>query len=188
MEVAPGGPGGEPVIRGSGARARQHVGLDIGLYVVALLLACGCAFGGVLVVQEHRDRARAAVEQERYGDVLAAARREVEAFVNIDYRNAQRSIDAVAAGATGDFAKRYDSSTKGVLDVLRRNESVMDGKVLWAGVVDVDADSATVIAATEGTVANVSTRNKSVARNFRLKLDLERVGDQWKTSNLEFVA
>jgi Mce-associated membrane protein len=182
MEVAAGGSGDEPLTAG-GSRVR----LDIGLFVLALLLACGCVFGGVLAVQQHREDDRAAEEQERYGDVLAAARTEVEAFINIDYRNAQDSIDAVAAGATGDFRKQYDSSTAGVVKVLQREQSVMDGEVLWSGVVDVDSDSATVLAATTGTVANRSTKNQKVARLFRLELDLQKVGDQWLTSNLEFV-
>ncbi|GAA1147481.1 hypothetical protein GCM10009606_27890 [Nocardioides aquiterrae] len=164
-----------------------RVRLDIGLFVLALLLACACVFGGVLVVQQHRDDQRVAAEQERYGEVLAAARTEVTAFINIDYRNAQDSIDAVAAGATGDFRKQYDTSTDSVVKVLEREQSVMDGQVLWAGVVDVDADSATVLAATTGTVANRSTDNQKVARYFRLKLDLQKVGDRWLTSNLEFV-
>lgn len=188
MEVAAGRTGDQPVtsqegVAGPDTRAR----LNVGLYVLALLLACGVVFGGVLVYQEHRDRDRAAGEQERYGDVLAAARAEVEAFINIDYRQAQQSIDAVAAGATGEFAEQYDTSTESVIEVLERNKSVMDGEVLWAGVVTVDPDSATVIAATEGTVANVSTENKPVARYFRLKLDLQRVDGDWKTANLEFV-
>lgn len=182
--MAAGGSGGQPPTAAPGSRVR----LDILLFVVALLLACACAFGGVLVAQEHRDRGRAADEQERYGDVLAAARDEVEAFINIDYRDAQRSIDAVAEGATGDFAEQYDSSRAGVLDVLERNESVMDGEVLWAGVVDVDTARATVIAATTGTVANASTDNKPVSRYFRLRLDLVEVDGRWLTSDLEFVS
>jgi Mce-associated membrane protein len=183
VEVAAGRPGGQPVTSGSGPRVR----LNIVLYVVALLLACGCVFGAVLAYQAHRDRDRDAAEQERYGDALSAAEDEVEAFINIDYTKAEQSIDAVAAGASGDFKKQYDTSTDGVIDVLQRNRSVMDGEVLWAGVVDLDSDSATVIAATTGTVANVSTDNKPVARSFRLKLDLVREGDTWLTSNLEFV-
>lgn len=182
MEVAAGGSGDEPVIPG-GTRVR----LDIGLFVLALVLACACVFGGVLAVQQHREDERAQAEQERYGAVLAAARDEVEAFINIDYRDAQQSIDAVAAGATGDLADRYDSSTEGVVKLLQHEQSVMDGDVLWAGVVDLDADSATVLAATTGTVSNQSTGNQRVARYFRLKLDLEKVGDTWLTSNLEFV-
>ena len=187
MEVASGGSGGQPVTEETVIEPRRRRGLNIGLFVLALLLACGCVFGGVLVVQEHRDRDRAAVEQERYGDVLTSARSEVEALINIDYRDAKQSIDAVGSGATGDFATQYDSSTDSVLEVLQRNKSVMDGKVLWAGVVDQDADSATVIAATTGTVANVSTKNKPVARSFRVKLDLVNEDGTWKTQNLEFV-
>ena len=183
MEVAAGGSGDEPVTSGPGSRTR----LDIGLFVVALLLACACVFGAVLVVQQYRDDQRAEDEQERYGDVLAAAREEVGAFINIDYRDAQASIDAVAAGATGDFADQYDSSSEGVVDLLEREKSVMDGEVLWAGVSDLDQDSATVLVATTGTVQNRSTGNEKVARYFRLKLDLQKSGDEWLTSNLEFV-
>ena len=182
MEMAPGGSGDEPV-----KRAVSRRGLHIGLYVLALLLGCAVVFGGVLVHQEREDRQRASAEQERYGDVLAAARKEIEAFVNIDYTDAQSSIDAVAAGATGDFAKQYDTSTKDVVKILTRAKSVMEGKVLWAGVVDVDSDSASVVVATTGTVANTSTENKPVARQFRIKVDLVREDDAWKTSNVEFV-
>ena len=182
MDVASGGPGDEQVQTPAGRR-----GLNIGLGVLALLLACAAAFGGVLVHQERQDRQHAAAEREQDGEVLAAARQEVEAFVNIDYTKAQESIDAVAAGATGDFAKQYDTSTKDVAKTLTRARSVMEGKVLWAGIVDSDKDSASVIVATSGTVANASTANKPVARQLRLKVDLVREGDAWKTSNVEFV-
>jgi Mce-associated membrane protein len=165
----------------------RRPGLNVVLYVVALLLGCGVVFGGVLVHQERQDRQRASAEQERYGEVLASARKEIEAFVNIDYTKAQESIDAVAAGATGDFAKQYDTSTKDVVKILTRAKSVMEGEVLWAGVVDADKDSASVIVATSGTVANTSTGNKPVARQFRIKVDLVDEGGEWKTSNVEFV-
>ena len=77
--------------------------------------------------------------------------------------------------------------TDGVVQVLQQNKSVMDGEVLWAGVVDVDQDSATVLAATTGTVANTQTGNKPVARNFRLQLDLVSRTASWLTSDLQFV-
>ena len=184
MEVAAGGPGDAAV---SPATTGSRTRLDIGLFVVALVLACACVFGGVLLFQQRQDDQRAQDEQERYGEVLTAARGEVEAFINIDYRDAQESIDAVAAGATGEFAEQYDSSSQGVVELLEREKSVMDGEVLWAGVSDIDADSASVLVATTGTVQNQSTGNEKVARNFRLKLDLQKVGDAWLTSNLEFV-
>ncbi len=157
------------------------------LYVAALLLACVCVVLAVLMVGERGDRADAKESQERYGDVLASARTETEAFINIDYRTAQESIDAVAAGATGEFKKQYTDSVDSVIEVLEQNESVMDGTVVWAGVVSLDADSSRVIAATSGTVANKATQGEAVARNFRIQLDLELVDGEWLTSNLEFV-
>ena len=124
MEVAAGGPGDRPVTtrpppRCARPSSRASAGCPAATRSstsLALLLACGCVFGGVLVVQAHRDRDRDAAEQERYGDVLAAADAEVTRCVNIDYRNAQDSFDAVAAGATGEFADQYKSGT----DVARR--------------------------------------------------------------------
>lgn len=157
------------------------------LLVVAILLLCACALGGVVVVREHGERTDAVAEQERYGDVLASATTVTEAFINIDYRKAQESIDAVAAGATGEFKDQYSEASDAVLEVLAQEESVMEGEVVWAGVVSLDADSARVIAATSGTVANRASQGKPVARAFRLQLDLQLVEGEWLTSNLEFV-
>lgn len=181
MEVAAGGTGGHPVTRVPRRR------LDLALLLVVVLLALACAAGGVLVYREHDARQRAVTEQERYGAVLAAATAEAEAFINIRYDDAQESIDEVAAGATGSFKEQYTSSAGSVLEVLKQEKSIMDGEVVWAGVVDVDQDSATVIAATTGTVANVETGNQPVARNFRLQLDLVLEDGAWLTNDLQFV-
>jgi Mce-associated membrane protein len=182
VEVASGGPGGGPV-KGAASLSRRH----IALYIATVLLACLCIVGGVMAWRTHDARERAQAEQERYGEVLIAATDEAEAFINIRYDDAQDSIARVAQGATGEFKKQYSRSTEGVLKVLKQERSVMDGKVLWAGVVDVDQDSATVIAATSGTVANRQTNNQPVARTFRLRLDLVREDGRWLTNDLQFV-
>jgi len=166
---------------------RGRTGLDVVLSVLVLLVAALCVLGGLDVYRTHGERADAAVQQERYGAVLAAATAEAEAFINIDYRHAQESIAGVARGATGKFRQQYDTSSEGVTRVLRRNRSVMDGKVVSAGVVDVGRDSATVIVATSGTVANTRTGNKPVERSYRLQLHLVRAGGRWLTSDLQFV-
>ena len=128
----------------------SHTGVNVALLVLTVLLAGACVVGGVKAQRTQEDRAHARAEQERYGDVLAAA-------------------------------------TSGALRELATNRSVMDGTVVWAGVVDVDGDSATVIAATSGTVANVRTDGKAVARNYRLLLDLVLQDGQWLTRDLQFV-
>jgi Mce-associated membrane protein len=162
--------------------------LNLWLTAAALLLLAVAVVGGVLTWQAKAQDDRTSSQQEAYGQVMAAARQEAEAFINIRYDDAQRSMDAVAQGATGKFKEQYASSTDGMETVLKQNKSVMQGRVVWTGVVSLDQDSATVLAATTGSVANVSTKSQPVARNFRLQIQLVKVGGRWLTSDLQWVS
>lgn len=160
---------------------------DRALLLLLVVLTVGVVLGGVLVWQTRADRAATETEQERYGEVVAAATAEAEAFVNIRYDDASSSLDRVAEGATGDFREQYTSSRDRVEQKIRRNRSVLEGEVLYTGVVDVDGNSATVLAATSGTVTSRQTDNQPVVREFRLRLELVRQGGRWLTSDLEVV-
>jgi Mce-associated membrane protein len=162
--------------------------LNLWLTAAAVVLLAVAIVAGVFAWQAKRQDDRTAAQQQAYGQVMSAARREAEAFINIRYDDAQRSIDAVAEGATGKFKEQYASSTDGMVTVLKQNRSVMQGRVVWTGVVSLDQDSATVLAATTGSVANVSTKNQPVARNFRLQIQLVKVGGHWLTSDLQWVS
>jgi Mce-associated membrane protein len=157
------------------------------LAALSVLLVVVAVLGAAVAWRTHQSRADAAVRQERYGAVLAAANAEATAFVNLRYDRARQTVRAVASGATGDFRRHYDDRSRHVVRVLRSHRSLMSGRVVWAGVADVDAQRATVIAATTGTVSNASTHGHGVTRNFRLRLSLVHVGGRWLTSNVQFV-
>lgn len=157
------------------------------LAALVVVLTLVALLGAALAWRTHGDRADAVVREQRYGDVLAAANAEVTAFVNLRYDQASRSIDAVAAGATGDFRAHYVKSARHVVHVLRRHRSAMNGQVVWSGVVAVAPERATVIAATTGTVSNTSTHGQQVPRHFRLRVSLLRANGHWLTSDIEFV-
>ena len=173
--------------------------VNVLLYVVVMLATAVLVVAGVRVLDDDPGPttlpvkgvveldAASSTEQQRYSDILDSASQEATAFVNIRYDDAQASIDAVMAGATGDFRAQYAKSTDGVIQVLTENKSVMSGKVLWTGVVAQDPDSATVIVATSGTVQNKQTGDKPVARFFRLQLQLVSEKGRWLTSDLQFV-
>jgi Mce-associated membrane protein len=155
------------------------------MLVVVLLL--GAVLGGALTWRTHGDRADAATRQERYGAVLAAADAEVTAFVNMRFDHASESVDAVAAGATGDFRDHYVRSAAQVIRVLERHRSLMSGRVVWSGVTAISPERATVIAATTGTVSNTRTQGTPRGRDFRFRVSLVREGGRWLTSDIEFV-
>ncbi len=100
-------------------------------------------------------------EQERTAAAIDAASKMANVFLNVRYDDVDAYAEAVRELATGDFREQFDKSTEGIEKVAQRAKSVQTGDVLWAGVVAVDEDSATVIVASSGTVANTTTKFKA---------------------------
>ncbi|MDP2774644.1 MAG: hypothetical protein Q8O61_13915 [Nocardioides sp.] len=162
---------------------RRHVVL----YALALLLACVCVAGGVAVYRTHDNREAARVEQERYGEVVAAASDEALALVNIDYRELDTTYESVRAGATGQFLEEYTESWEKQVELFKQNRSVSTGEIRAAGVSSIDDDSATVMVVVEGTARNTATGNKPQQRRYRWRLDVVDVDGAWLVNKLEFV-
>ena len=148
----------------------------IGLLVVLLAL-------GVVMFTKWRAEK---TEHDAYDDALAAARAETLAFTTLDYRTAKKSLDRVTDGATGEFKKEFAKQSAAIEKLTRQNKSVSKGKVVSAGVVSMDKDSARVIVVADSTVTNNSTK-KPVPRHYRLQLDMQHEDGEWLTNSLEFV-
>ena len=153
------------------------VGLAVAL--VALLVAIGL----VVTSQDAVDDDLTTAQRE----VAEAARVEALAFLTVDHTGMDPLIDAVLAGATGDFAEQYESQRDTLTSEAIRTEATSTGEVVALGVGDLDDDSATVLVAANSTVTNTSTGDKGQVRYYRLRLDLVREGERWLTSNVQFV-
>ena len=154
--------------------------LDLILAAVVLALVVG---GIVLAPRWSEARAT----EQRYDAVLAAAKREALAFTTLDHRTVKADTARVLAGATGSFRRQFEGSREQLTELATQNESVSKGKVLSAGVVSADADSARVIVVADSTVSNLNTP-KPQPRHYRIQMDLVRHGDEWLVSDLEFVS
>jgi Mce-associated membrane protein len=161
-------------------------GLSVWLWVLVGVLAVVCAFGGVQVAQARDARARDAAQHARYAEALDAATDEATAFVNVSHETAERDLARIAGGATGDLRDRYTDDVDQVARGLRRDRTVTVGEVVWAGVVRVDATSATVLVATTGTRSDRRTKEPA-SRDLRLRLRLVTVDGEWLTSAIEQV-
>lgn len=126
-------------------------------------------------------------EQVRAAAQIESATKMVNAFLNIQYQNVEANIEAVKALATGSFLKQYNHAAKSLVRLTRKAQATQTGEVVWAGLVSGDQDSADVVLATNGSVANKSTDYKLLARSYRLQLHLELVDGQWLTSDFQYV-
>ena len=207
MEVAVGRSGGEPVTD-TGSRVR----LNIALYAATVLCACAAILLGTLMWNASNDRVGGGTEvapgagedvgrgtvqavslaseeeQERVAAQLEAASKMVNAFVNFSYDDADATIEAVKSMSTGTFLQQYSKGAADLEKIAAEAKSEMAAGVVWAGLVAGDADSATVIVATSGTVKNKTTKFEEEARNYRIQVELVLEDGRWLTRDLQYVA
>lgn len=161
------------------ARGLGFLTWGLGVLLVALVAAI------LVLVRSAPD-----VDEELTADqreVAAAARTEALAFLTVDHRNMDPLVDAVLAGATGDFEEQYADQRARLVKEAKRTEAISTGEIVALGVGDMDADSATVLVAANSDVSNNRTGDEPQTRYYRLRLDLVREGDRWLTSNVQFV-
>lgn len=165
------------------------------LLVATVVLAGACVVGGVLAWRHHQDladqdpatKAPTAAQQAAYGQATSAAESTVEGLINIDYRDPEKSYDAVSSTATGDFLDQYRSSTQSLGKLVKTYQAVQKGDVVASAVSTIDADSATVLVYAQATLRNAQTGEDQEARTYRMLVGLVRSDGDWLTSSLEFV-
>lgn len=210
MEVAVDRSGGEQVTADT-----SRVRLNITLYVATVLFGCLALFGAAVIVGNviadrddsvngtdvvpgvgvdvGRGKVEAVplageLEQRRTADQIEAATKMANAFVNFNYKEAAGSIAAVKSMATGTFLKQYEKGAADLEKLATEAQSDMVAKVVWAGLVAGDEDTATVIVATSGTVTNKTTNFQPEARNYRIRLEMALEDGRWLTNDLQYVA
>ena len=151
--------------------------------LAVVLLALLIVIGLLVASRAAGDDELAAAQRE----VARAARTEAVAFLTVDHEDMDPLIDAVLAGATGEFAEQYAAQREMLTSEAIRTEATSTGEVVALGVGDLDAESATVLVAANSTVTNTSTGPEGQVRYYRLRLDLVREDGRWLTSNVRFV-
>lgn len=213
MEVAADRAGGEPVTPAPGTdveEERSRVRLNVALYAATVLFACLTVLLGVLLWDARDERASGVdivpgagkdvgpgvvqavaladdEDQERVAAQLDAATRMVGAFVNFDHKDPDKTIEAVRDLSTGVFREQYDKGAADLEKLATEAQSTMVARVVWAGLVAGDDDSATVIVATNGTVTNKTTEFEEEARNYRIQVELVLEDGRWLTRDLQYV-
>ncbi len=176
-EVPTAGPA-EPQPEPAPGRDRNRLLLIAGAAALILVLVAGLVLG----FQVRRDAADATAR----ADALSAARSSALNLTSIDQEAFAEDVAAVLDGATGEFRSDFAARAGDLEQLLTENEVIAEGRVLEAGLVRSDRNSATALVVVDSTVRNTATPDGRV-NSYRMRLELEKVGDRWLTSVLEFV-
>jgi Mce-associated membrane protein len=152
------------------------------LFGFAVVLAVGVLLGwlGFRAYQSHEAQA----EQSQF---LQAARQGALNLTTIDWQHAEHDIQRILDGATGQFHDDFATRSQPFVDVVKQAKSTSVGTITEAGVESEGDGSAQVLVAVAVKTSNAGAPEPD-PRAWRMRISVERVGDQAKVSNVEFVS
>lgn len=107
-------------------------------------------------------------------------------LTTIDWQHADSDTQRILASATGAFYDDFSKRQQPFIDLVKKMQSKTDGTVTEAGLESASADNAQVLVA-----VSVKTSNNGVAeqqpRAYRMRISVQKNGDEAKVSNVEFV-
>jgi Mce-associated membrane protein len=117
---------------------------------------------------------------------LQAGRQAAINLTTISYSQAEADVTRILDSATGSFHDEFQKRSQPFIDVVKKAQSDSQGSVTAAGVESVEGDRASVIVAVSVKTSNAGVPEQQ-PRGWRMRLNVEKVGDTAKVSDVQFV-
>ncbi|ORB66641.1 mammalian cell entry protein [Mycobacterium shinjukuense] len=155
---------------------RRALLFGLAVVVALAMLLCWCGFR----VQQARQA------QAQRSQFLQVARQGALNLTTIDWRHAEADVRRILDGATGEFYNDFAKRSQPFIDVLQQAQATTVGTITEAGLQTQTADTAQALVAVS---VQTSTAGEAdpVPRAWRMRITVQRVGDQVKVSDVGFV-
>lgn len=183
VEDSPPEPAADDVESPPAGRTRKPVSTErratlFGLAVVVALAALS-GWWGYRLHQSNQVQA----QRSQY---LQVARQGALNLTTIDWHHADADVRRILDGATGDFYNDFAKRSKPFVEVLQQSQATTVGRITEAGLESETADGAQVLVAVAVQTSNAGEADP-LPRAWRMRISVQRVGDQVKVSNVGFV-
>lgn len=168
----------EPKARSRKRMSPQRWATLFGLAVVVALAAVSGWFGFRL----HQSQ-KAEVQRSQF---LQVARQGALNLTTIDWQHADADVRRILDGATGGFYDDFAKRSQPFIDVVKQAKASTVGTITEAGLESETADTAQALVAVSVQTSNAGETDQ-VPRAWRMRIYVQRVGDQVKVSNAGFV-
>jgi len=159
-------------------KSATRLAMLFGLVIVAVL-ATLVAWLGCHAYQSHQEQTKQAL-------FLQTARQGALNLTTIDWQHADADVQRILEGATGRFHDDFSSRSGPFVELVKKAQSITVGTVTEAGLESHTADNAQALVAVTVKTSNAGTDDPQ-PRDWRLRVFVQKVGDQAKVSNVEFV-
>jgi Mce-associated membrane protein len=107
-------------------------------------------------------------------------------LTTIDWQQADANVQRILDSATGPFYDQFQQRAKPFVEVVKQAQSKSVGTIAEAGLESESDDGAQVLVAVTVKTANAGAPDQA-PRAWRMRISVQKVGDEAKVSNVEFV-
>jgi Mce-associated membrane protein len=159
---------------------RSHVRLAamVGLSMV-VALAATVGWLGFRAYQSHQ----AQVQRQLF---LQVGRQCALNLTTIDWQHAENDVQRVLDSATGQFYDQFSKRKQPFIEVIKKAQSKSVGTITEAGLESDSGDKAQVLVAVSIKTSNLGAEDQA-PREWRMRISVEKSGDEVKISNVAFV-
>jgi Mce-associated membrane protein len=168
----------EPKPRSGKRRSAQRWAAFVSLTVIVTL----SVFVGWLGFRVHQAQ-KAEAQRSQF---LQVARQGALNLTTIDWQHADADVRRILDGATGEFYDDFSKRSQPFIDVVKQAKATTVGTITEAGLESETADTAQALVTVSVQTSNAAETNQE-PRAWRMRISVQRVGDQVKVSNVGFV-
>lgn len=148
---------------------------------LAMIVALGALIGWLSLQLQHAQRTT-----DQRAEFVQAARQGAVNLTTIDWQQADGDVKRIIDNATGTFHDDFSKRAQPFVDVVRQVQSKTTGTVTMAGLESTADDHAQVLVAVTVQTTNAGSPQPA-SKAWRMRIDVQKVGDDVKISNVEFV-
>jgi Mce-associated membrane protein len=124
--------------------------------------------------------------QEQRSVFLAVGRQGAVNLTTIDFEHVDDDVKRIVDSATGGFYDQFQQRAQPFAEVVKQVKSKSVGNVTEAGLESASATEAKVLVAVTVNTA-IAGQPEQAPRAWRMRISVQKVGDDVKVSNVEFV-
>jgi len=166
-------------------RKRRRVSLPplrAGLLVVVLTICALGGLGGWLGYHAYQSR-----EAQQQRDLfLQVARQGALNLTTIDWEHADADVQRILGSATGGFYEDFSNRVQPFVDFVKQAKSKSVGTITEAALESESGNEAQVMVAVSVKTANAAAPEQD-PRSWRMRISVQKVGNEAKVSNVAFV-
>lgn len=172
------GDDGFDVMSAAAPRSPLRIAAALGM-TMCVVMAALVGWLGFRAYQSHR------IDEQRKV-FLQVGRQAALNLTTIDFQEADTDVQRILDSATGTFHDDFEKRAQPFIDTVKQAQSKSVGTVTEAGLESASDNGAQVLVAVAVKTSNVGAAEQQ-PRAWRMRISVEKVGDQTKVSNVEFV-